>query len=376
MKTSRIPRKAFACLLLAGSCIPGMQGAVAADLDTTLSASIGRSDNIFRTEEDPVEETISTVGVALDFLQTGRRGSADIDINADYVSYRDDAFDNELIGGARVFADYFLVEEVLDWDLQFNYGQQVSNPLVAVTPDNREDVTYLTTGPNLELDLGERFVFGARAEYSTMDYEVTPNDNTRTGYRASIGRRISEGRMLSLVGSVDEVDYDLVDSTADYDRQRVFLRFESFNSRGSLTVEAGVNEIDQEGSSEKQDGTLFVVDWVRDLAAGIQVSLGAGSRYSDQGDIFRFFRNTRSDLRATEDVAGIATPFRNDFATARFRIDRSRTNVNIVAIYSDEDYEEASDFNREVTQLRLSVGRQFVLFRRDRMPLRHLRRTT
>lgn len=360
MKTNCTRRRAYACLLVAGSCMPGLPAAMAADLDTSFSAGIGRSDNILRTEEDPIEENISTFGIQLDFLSSGRKGLIDIVANGDYVSYRDDTFDSEFVGGATLFANYSFVEEVFDWNLEYLYGQQVFNPLSPVRPDNREDVTLLTTGPELNLAMGSRFFARIAADYSATNYEINPNDNDRIGVRASIGRRLSATRTLSLVGENQRVDFDDdVLAGPDYDNQGLFLRFESLNPRGSLTVDLGVNELELDGVDAKSDGTLFRVDWIREVAAGMELGLGAGSRYSDQGDIFRFLRNVSIDLRDTEDVAGVTAPFRNDYATATFGIDRERTRLNLVALYSDEDYEGDATLDREVRRLDLSVTRSF-----------------
>ena len=58
-----------------------------------------------------------------------------------------------------------------------------------------------------------------------------------------------------------------------------------------------------------------------------------------------------------EDVVGTTEPFRNDFASATFSISRERTRASLVALYSEEDYEDDPTLNREVTRFSLSVLR-------------------
>ena len=359
MKSSRILRMACTCVILAGVCGPGMQVAAAADIGAAISASVGRSDNILRTENNPIEETMTTVGVELDIDQTWSQTTIDLFANADYISYKDDSFDNDLVGGATLFASYEFIEDVFDWNLQYNFGQQVFDPLAPIRPDNRENVSYLTTGPDLDLELGNRFFVKAGANYSTTNYEISPNENVRKGGRISFGRMLSSSRRLSLVGTQENVDNDVDATTPDYDRRSLFLRFESFNSRGSFTVDFGVNELELDGSNQENDGTLFRIDWVRDLANGMEVTLGAGSRYSDQGDLFRFLQDVSFDPSGTEDVVGTAVPFRNNFGLATFTLDRSRTSIDIVALFSDEDYEGRSDLDRKSTQLNFAITREF-----------------
>jgi len=95
------------------------------------------------------------------------------------------------------------------------------------------------------------------------------------------------------------------------------------------------------------------------MSEGVELTIGAGSRYSDQGDIFRFFQNAAFDLRETEDVGGVQTPFRNNFGSLIFNLDKARTRIDFVALYSDEDYEIDSTADRLVKQLNFLISRDF-----------------
>ena len=170
---------------------------------------------------------------------------------------------------------------------------------------------------------------------------------------------MSAGRTLSLVSAQERVEYDLNTRAPDFDSSGLFLRFESANTRGSFTFDLGVNKLELDGVDRKSDGTLVRLDWTRMVSDGVEVSIGAGSRYSDQGDIFRFFQNASFDLRETEDVAGEQTPFRNNYGTVTFSLDKARTAVDFVVIYNDEDYELDSTFDRVVKQLNFLVSRDF-----------------
>ena len=344
-------------LLLACVCALASSGVAHADLSAAFSTSIGRSDNILRTDDNQIEENIASVGVELDYVHTGPRLSADLFVNADYIDYIDGAFDNEVLGGATLVSDYWFSPDRFGWNLQYNYGQQVFDPLRPITPDNRENVSYLTTGPQITLPLGSRFEISANADYSNTTYEVNPNDQERFGGRLSLVRLLNAGRSIAIVGTQERVQYDENVVAPDFDRTGVFLRFESINTRGTFTFDIGANQLELDGVDEKSDGILVRLDWTRIISDGIELTVSGGSRYSDQGDIFRFFQNAAFDLRETEDVAGLATPFRNNFGSLIFDLDRGRTRIDLVVIHSDEDYEFESTFDRRVTQLNFLVGR-------------------
>ena len=346
-------------LALAGALVLSGSSVFGADLNATFNASVGRSDNILRTEDNQVEENLATVGVEMDLLHESPRLSADIYVNADYIDYLDDSFDSDLEGGATAVADYWFLLDRFGWNVQYNFGQQVFNPLAPIRPDNRENVSYLTTGPQVEFPIGSRFEFKANADWSDTSYEINPNDQTRLGGRVSLGRLLNAGRTISLVASQERVEYDENVFTPDFDRSSLFLRFESVNTRGTFTVDLGVNELELDDADQTGDGTLFRVDWMRLLSDGVELTLGVGTRYSDQGDIFRFFQNAAFDLVDTENVSGVGSPFRNNYGSVIFSMEKPRTRIDLVALYSDEDYEFESTFDREVSQLNFLLGRDF-----------------
>ena len=346
-------------LLAAGAFVLMGSSAFGADINSEFSASIGRSDNVLRTDDNQVEETIATVGVEMDLLHEGPKLSADIYVNADYIDYTDNSFDSDLEGGATAVADYWFIPDRLGWNFQYNFGQQVFDPLAPIRPDNRENVSYLTTGPQLEMPLGSRFELKASVDYSDTSYEINPNDQERVGGRLSIGRLMSAGRTLSLVGTQESVDYDENVLTPNFDRRSLALRFESVNLRGTFTLDVGANELELEGVDETGDGLLLRLDWMRVFSDGVELTLGAGTRYSDQGDIFRFFQNAAFDLVDTENASGVGSPFRNNYGSVIFSLEKPRTTIDVVLLYSDEDYEFDSTFDREVKQFSMAITRDF-----------------
>ena len=345
--------------LMALAVLGAVPSAQAAEITAEFSTAYGRSDNVLRTEDNQISESMAVVGMEVDLEHIGPQFSANLFANGDFVRYLDDAFDDDLIGGVVLNANYAFVEEALDWTLLYNYGQQVFDPLSPITPNNREDISYLTTGPALEVPIGSRFELKANVDYSITEYELSRNDQDRLGGRVSFGRLLDSNRTLSLVVNRERVEYDQIVANPDFDREAIFLRYESVDSRGVLTVDLGVNELELDGIDETNDGTLFRIDWIRMTADNMELRLTAGSRYSDQGDIFRFFQNAEFDLRDTEDVVGTATPFRNNYATANVGIERARTRFDVTVLYSDEDYEDTAVSDREVLQGNIFVARDF-----------------
>ena len=349
---------ATASVLLAVLLATGAQAPQAAELTGALNAGVGTSDNLLRTPDNQLDTTIAFVGAEFGYVETGSRLTANIVVNADYLTYDESSIDNELIGGASAFVDYFFVEEVFWLNAQYNFGQQVFDPLTPIRPDNREDVSFVTAGPGLSLPFGDHNSLDIEANYSTVRYELRANDNDRINLELGLSRDVGEGKTISLIGSEEQVRFSDEVINPDFNRQEAFIRWSSVSVRNVIDIDVGYSELELEDLSRQSSGSVFRFDWTRIVSPSTTLTFGAGSRFSDQGDIFRFAQNTSFDIRETEDVIGTATPFRNNFFNATYLLERERTTITVAARWSQEDYEEENTFDRDVGRLNASVSRQ------------------
>ena len=214
----------------------------AAEYDASVRASIGASDNIARTAQNEVDETLTTFG--LDFNVTEQTNRMDLDLRTqfDYVDYADDTFDSEWVGGVNALVNFTLIDERLRWVVQDNFGQTLFNPLQPARPNNREDVNFLTTGPTFNLLPGSRNLIDIDLRYSRMDFEERPFDNDRLSAALSVGREISrESTMsLNLTGERTEFDNDgLAAPTAPIEQYEAFVRYETTGNRSALGFDVG-----------------------------------------------------------------------------------------------------------------------------------------
>ena len=338
--------------------------ASAAEITGVAKVGIGQSDNLQRTLEDPIDVGIAFAGVEFGYVELTRKLVANIVVNADYLVYDDSRFDSELVGGTVAFLDYYFIEERFWWGLEYNFGQQVFDPLTPIRPGNREDVSFLTTGPAISLPFGDRNALDVALNYSTINYEIRPNDNHRINGELGVSRDIGEGRTIALIGVEEQVTFDDEVAIPDFDRRELFFRWSTLTARNIITFDVGYSELvledpDPTGDgSVTGDGEVLRLDWTRVVSASTSFTLGGGSRYSDQGDIFRFAQITNFDDRETEDVLGLATPFRNNFFNMSYNLDRERFSLDLLAQWNEEDYEGDDTFDRSVARFTLLLSRQ------------------
>ena len=143
----------------------------------------------------------------------------------------------------------------------------------------------------------------------------------------------------------------------DYDRYEAFLRYEFEGVRNEISVDAGYSEVEFDFDGEGGDGTVFRLAWTRTISEFATLTVGGGTRFSDQGDIFRLRQNSNPDITETEDVLGIASPFQNDFADARYTLARPRYGLSLFVTWSDENYIENPLADRRLIRGGITMNR-------------------
>ncbi len=331
-------------------------GVSAAEIDAGFRTSYGWTDNAGRSSTTTIEERLITAGFDLDVSEQTRKFEFALRSSFDFLHYADDTFDDELAGGAAASLLYWLVDERLNWIVEENYGQQLADPFAAETPANRESLNFFTTGPSFLLPIGERNQFGLEMRYSQMDYEITPIDNDRVSARLSFDHTVNEYSVFSVNVRGREVEFDDSDVVDDYEVQEYFVRYEINSPRNTLTADLGWATADSAG--EEQEGYMFMLEWQRTLTPRTSVTFTGGSRYADEGDLFRDLQNSDDNVGRTVDVDGEDEPFRNHFIGARYDIEATRTNVVIDFSWNQDDFKFGSPLDRNVVRAELAVERE------------------
>lgn len=325
------------------------------DFDAQVRAGIGVSDNIARTPQNEIDETISTVGFDFGVVEETNKLDLNIRSNFDYVDYADDTFESELVGGLTGAATFTLIDERLRWVVQDTFGQSLFDPLQPARPNNREDVNFFATGPTLSLTPGSRNPIILDLRYSRMDFEVRPNDNDRLSGALSIGRDISREGTLSLNLNATRIEYDN-GFTPPVEQYEAYGRFETIGTRSTLGFDLGYNEVEFDGIDG--DGILARVDYTRQTSANGNFSISGGSQFSEQGNIFRFIRDVTQDLTDTSDITNSPAPFQNNFFALSYSLDQERYSIVTSVDWNQEDYKGDQGIDRDIFRGNLIFRRE------------------
>jgi hypothetical protein len=338
----RVRTNAFA-LGVAG--LLGM-GSAYADVSYEVSTGIGHSDNISRVDEGQIDETLASAGLLLEWQKSSRRVSGDTRVNLNYVEYLDDTYDGEVLGTASANVDFGIIPERFHWTFEDNFGQARSDPFVPVTPDNRENVNYFTTGPELHLRFGQAMSAEVFGRYSSTHYEESPFDVERISMGVGIGRDTSQRSRLALNFVADESTFDT--GLGDFERRNAFVSYDlGTGGRTTLNSQLGYSWLEMDGG-EENGGLLIDLSLTRELTRSSTLTFTAGRNFSDAGE----------SLGGGGAVTASPDPFQSTDGSLDWRFTRRRTTFGLGLAYDEREYETQSQFDNKSLHYRAEFSRQ------------------
>jgi hypothetical protein len=366
--------------------------ASADELQFGVRAGANYSDNVERV---PVDET-STGAMVAGFDVTALRETGRLTYDAfgsvEYQDYIDSDVESETFGQMFGRVAYGFVPDRFLWRLSGSYDQARQDLLRPLAPGNLENITTLSTGPQLTLMLGRALESTIEGHYTVADYSERPFDSDTTGGSLVVGHRPHSNLFIGLGGSADKMDYkEEVPQVQDFDRREFFLRLSARGARTDINLDAGYSEA--KGETFDEDGPTIRLDATRELTRalsgfvrytyGFPTSAGAaftpdepldvdadpsvltgGPRQSEDAEIGLewFTGRTDASLRyiAREEVA-LDTDVERSFDIFAASLSRSltpRASLGLTVRYSDESLEGiASDEQRYGLNFSVRVGR-------------------
>ncbi|MET0535980.1 MAG: hypothetical protein ABW171_17320 [Steroidobacter sp.] len=342
---------------------PAAAGAIAlavsapahAEVTGVAEAGVGYSDNIGRVPANETDETIGTVGLELDWTERTRRIRGDAVADLSYFEYLDNTYDSELLGTANGSLALGIVPETFQWVFQDTFGQAQADPFSPMSPENREDLNYFSTGPDLTVRLGSTGFGRVFGRWSNTNYEDSPLDADRTTAGVAVGRRASSRSEVSLNAVTESVDFDNPLNT-DFDRDSVFLGWDLDASRTNINAQVGYTWLQRDGDDETGNALLDLVI-TRDISASSVLALTLGTQLGDAGDSLR--TQLQGDVvGGGGQITATADPFESRVASLEWRYGRGRTGFSLGVAWNDQDYESATLFDRTRFSYTASFSRQ------------------
>ena len=251
---------------------------------------LGKTDNLNRDNE----ELESDIGkLALGFAgRTDRRWlrtalAGDIEYRKYSARSLSDDEDNDVLGSVDGELEMHALPDRVQWNFGVSYGQVRIDPLGAVGPSNRQYTTALSTGPEINLPLGERTLLRVGGMVSEERYEVTKELVGRsTSVRLALERQIDPVTQLALVAEDSETEYDLDGQI--YNIDTLALEYQRELASGEAFASIGRGRVSVDDDSEPV--TVARLVWKRNVGVRSQFEICYGREIADAGSAAQQYR--------------------------------------------------------------------------------------
>jgi hypothetical protein len=333
----------------------------AENLSYGADVGVGETDNVTLVSNNKVSQTLTVAD--LDFALQEQRRLFDVTAKGDFTDlyFVQGAYGNELIGRFDGLARFSLIPEKIAWVLQDDFGQAQVDPFAAVTPTNRENINYVSTGPDGTLRLGGTGFLNVSARYARTQYETSPYDNNRYVETIALGRNLSARSNLSLDGTTEHVLFSdtatnpltNTPTNTDFNRSSVYGHYELQAARTDLTANLGVTRVSQKG--EVFNGPSSKLQLSRVLSAAAKLTFSAGRDITDASAGFSNLQAGAIGAVGTAPATASSTNYTITYGSLGWQYTRNRTTIALSGQWERDAYEgqPLSDLSRGTAQFRV-----------------------
>jgi hypothetical protein len=348
-----------AAVIGVAACALAWSAAADADVDLGVEFTAGYTNNLLR-QPDGEDDVPASFGFTGSWLETTRHFSADVEGRVDGIKYFNDTWDDEVVGQLDGSLTLWAVPERFAWVVENVYGQVATNPFESISPANRENTNFFSTGPDWYMPFGERMRAYLGGRYGSVRYETSDSDSERLVGIAGIDRAVSSKSRLGVQVSSETVDFDSP-LQSDFDRQEAYIRYEVSRDQqtgglpSGLTVNAGYTWLD--GDAGDDSAPLIEVLYSKDLSSSVRMGLELASRFSDAGLEFAAGGLPGSDPGIDPGVIPQAGVYEERSGLATIDFQRQRTSLGFAVRLADEAY-ETETLDRRRYDLELTAERR------------------
>jgi hypothetical protein len=302
-------------------------------------------------------QTLLLLGLSGDTAREGTRFDYRLASNLGVLKYLGGAYGNEPTGYLDGTGFFKIVPGFFTWIARETYTQVQINPYAAVTPDNLENVNYLTTGPRFTMRPTLRTSVTLDALYSYLSTSSSSPqyvniDNHRYSGNLRIDRAFSETASLYIKGEYEKTDFkDQVDNN-NYATGSASGGYKLSNGRTELDVSGGYSRVRvydvliiatgpggsrESRQNEEFDSPIWGLELSRLITPSQRVALTGSQQFTDSAAAFRLgFDQPVPFVAPTRVASGEA--FKQRGIGANWRLQASRTSLVVGVSEFQERY--------------------------------------
>jgi hypothetical protein len=302
-------------------------------------AGLGETDNVTLAPNNKVSQTMATADV--DFAVLEQSHLFNVNAKGDF---------------SDALAKLALVPDRVTWVLQEDFGQSLLDPYLPQTPSNRQNINYVSTGPDFDLRLGGTGFFDVSVRYAEAYYEDSPFDSNRLFGSLAWGVRLSPTSSVSLNGDSERVLFDNTVVNTDFNLSNAFIRYTAQGARTQLTANLGATEV--RAGPTTTTGPLAQLGLTRTLSPSATLALSAARQLTDPSTSFSSIQGGAISQITSEPAVVTSAAYTADSANAVWTYQRNRTTIKLSGRWERDSYQTAPVFNNTRGGGEFSIERQ------------------
>jgi hypothetical protein len=318
-----------------------------------VDVGFAESDNVTLAPTNKVSQTMALADADFDFKKQSRLLDVAAKGNFTYLDYLQGAYSSQLIGRFDGAAHVALIPERLTWALTDDFGQAALDPFTPITPNNLENVNYVSTGPDLNLHLGRNSFINVSARYARAQYQTSPFNSNRLLGNLAWGRQLSAQSSASLNVDTERVLFDNTVLNSDFNRTSGFGRYEVQGARTDFSADLGATTIRRNGSSTT--GSLARIQLARKLSTAAKLTLSVGRDLTDASTSFSNLQGGAIGVVGTAPAALTSNTYTTQYASVGWQYQRNRTVFAVSGRWEKDIYggQPALDYTRRGAEFRV-----------------------
>ena len=334
-----------------------------------LLAGLAYTDNSQLAAGHHQGDGIGTAGLDADYI---RQGNLSVKLLGDLerVEYLRGTYPGQFYG--HLFGSALLGKptDVVQWQLSDRFGEGMTDPLAAPTPQNLQTINNVSTGPIVNLHFGLTNRLSLFGVYGRTSYQRSPYDTQSYLGGAELIHQISGASSVGLQGSTERVDYldrptaqsALGTTVANFDIRQASVSYQTALARTRLLLRAGYNQLDY-GPEGRHGAPLFDVQIRRAVTPDSTVFLTGQQAYSTNGSSMGT-TDRQYTLQTGGSVApglAIAQPYLLRSGAAGWQFSRARTNFSLMGSIRQSVFTQSvttKNYNHRDESVTASIGRK------------------
>ncbi len=303
---------------------------------------------------------LATAGFATDYQRTGML-SVNLLGDIDRLQYLQNTQSGNFYGeftGSAVFGED---TDPVQWELSDSFGEAMTDPFQAPTPESLQTINEVDTGPDFNLHFGLRDRLTLSGRYARTTYQRSPFDSQTFQGGLKFTHALSGAAYVGVEGSDERTEY--LQSAAlqqvervpipNFDVREGSVLFDASSPRTTLRVQVGYNML-VFGAGNTNGAPLYQLQITRKISPFSTVFLSGGSSYSMNGASLgsptaQIALQTGNSLSA---ALAIPQPYEQRSGSIGWTFRRNLTNLSLSGTVSQNIYQHirnvaASAVNRD-----------------------------